>query len=187
MLTARARAGRAARILTTAALLLAPIAACGSTDAEPKTFHEAGFAITFEYPDGFERSDDVTIAHSVGPTAKTVALAMSDDNLIAVQRYALNHPVAARDAATVRAQLDKMLGQLTGRAIDGKRIHVDGLMAFRYEIDKLTTPTNGRSTLIALFNGATEYVINCQSVPDGRDEIQRACERAIDTLTPTDS
>jgi hypothetical protein len=179
---------RVARILTWTAPLFAVIvllAGCGSSPDKPKTFDEEGFAVTFEYPREFERSTDVTIAHSVGPTAETVALAKSEDNLIAVQRFALNRPVADEDADALREQLDKILGLLAGEPVDGKRIDVGGLVAFRYEIEKLETPEDGRSTIIALFDRATEYVINCQSVPDGRDELERACERVIDTLEPT--
>jgi hypothetical protein len=165
--------------------LLALLAGCGSSPGEPKTFHEGGFAITFKYPRELERSTDVTFARSVGPTAETVALANSEDNLIAVQRFALKRPVAEEDADALRQQLDKLLGRLTGERVDGKRIDVGGLMAFHYEIEKLETPEDGRSTILALFDRATEYVINCQSVPVGRDELERACEQVIDTLEPT--
>jgi hypothetical protein len=179
---------RGTRILTSTAPLFAVlvlVAGCSSSPDEPKTFHEDGFAVTFKYPRELERSTDVTFAHSVGPEAETVALAKSEDNLIAVQRFALSRPVAEEDADALRQQLDKMIGRLSGAPADGKRIDAGGLMAFRYEIEQLETPEDGRSTIIALFDRATEYVINCQSVPDGRDELARACERVIDTLEPT--
>jgi hypothetical protein len=127
----------------------------------------------------------VTIADSAGPIAKTVALAQSDHNLTAVHRHALDRPLAARDAYAVRGELAKILGLLTGEPVDGKRIDVAGLIAFRYEIDRLETPKDGRSTIVALFDGATEYLINCQSLPHGRAQLQRGCKRAIDTLQRT--
>ena len=40
---------------------------------------------------------------------------------------------------------------------------------------------------MAVFDGDKEYFINCQSVPDGREELDEACERAIETLEPKTS
>ena len=40
---------------------------------------------------------------------------------------------------------------------------------------------------MAVFDGDKEYFINCQSVPDGREELDEACDRAIETLAPKPS
>jgi hypothetical protein len=169
---------RVLALLACAALL----AACGSD--EPKTFDEDGFGITFEYPSDFERTTDIGAGRSEGDAQKSVALAMSEDNAIFVQRYGLKEEVGPGDAGPVKAELDRVLGDLAGTQVSGKRIDVGGLLAFRYEIDKLQEPENGRSTIVAIFEGDTEYFINCQSVPDGREELDDACELAIDTLEP---
>jgi hypothetical protein len=157
-------------------------AACGSD--EPKTFDEEGFGITFEYPGDFERTTDIDAGRSEGNAQKSVALAMSEDNAIFVQRYGLKDEVGPGDASLVKAELDKVLGKLAGAQVSGKRIDVGGPVAFQYEIDKLQEPENGRSTIVAVFEGDTEYFINCQSVPDGRDDLEDACKLAIDTLEP---
>jgi hypothetical protein len=168
-----------AALLAGAALLAV---ACGSD--EPKTFDEDGFAITFQYPGDFERTTDIDAGRSQGNAEKSVALAMSEDNAIFVQKYRLRREVKPGDAEAVKAELDTVLGRLAGTDVSGKRIDVDGLLAFRYEIDKLQEPENGRSTIVAIFQGNTEYFINCQSVPDGREELEDACQQAIDTLEP---
>jgi hypothetical protein len=168
-----------AALLASAALVAA---ACGSD--EPKTFDEDGFGITFEYPGGFERTTDIDAGRTRGDAEKSVALAMSEDNAIFVQRYRLGREVGPGDAKLVKAELDKVLGQLARTQVSGKRIDVGGPLAFRYEIDKLQDPENGRSTIVAVFEGDTEYFINCQSVPDGREELEDACKQAIDTLEP---
>jgi hypothetical protein len=177
------RRGVLAALLACAAALL-PVA-CGSD--EPKMFDEDGFAITFEYPGDFDRTTDVNAARGAGDAEKSVALAMSEDNAIFVQRYRLDREVAPGDARLVKAELDKVLGRLAGTPVSGKRIDVGGPLAFRYEIDKLQQPEDGRSTIVAIFEGDTEYFLNCQSVPDGREELEDACERAIDTLEPKSS
>jgi hypothetical protein len=155
---------------------------CGSSSDETKTFDEQGFGITFEYPGDLQRTEDVNIAQSAGQAEESVALATSEDNAIFVQRYGLNRSVGADDAEAVRRELDKVLGQLAGMPLEGKRIDVGGPLTFRYEIDRLETPEDGRSTIVVTFDGDTEYFLNCQSVPDGREELNEACEQAIDTL-----
>ena len=168
-----------------AALVLAGCAlglgvGCGSDD--PKTFDEDGFAITFEYPGNFERTTDVRTEQDEGEAEKSVALAMSEDNAIFVQRYGLTRTVTPELADAVKTELDKVLSRLAGTEASGRRIDVGGPIAFRYEIDRLQEPENGRSTIVAVFDGDKEYFINCQSVPDGREELEEACDMAIDTL-----
>ncbi len=158
------------------------LAGCGSSDDETTTFDEDGFGITFEYPADFQRTDDVNIARSQGQADESVALASSEDNAIFVQRYTLNRPVDEKDARALRAEFDEVLGELAGMPLQGERIDAGGPLAFRYEIDKLQTPEDGRSTIVVTFDGDTEYFINCQSVPDGRAELEDACDRAIETL-----
>ena len=164
-----------------ACLLLVPVA-CGSD--EPEMFDEEGFGITFEYPGDFERTTDIDVDRGVGEATESVALATSEDNAIFVQRYELDRTVTPDDAEAVKAELDRVLGELAGTEISGKRVDAGGPLAFRYEIVKLQTPENGRSTIVAVFDGDVEYFINCQSVPDGREELDEACERAIETLEP---
>jgi hypothetical protein len=171
------------RRLTALALVacaLTLFAGCGSD--EPKTFDEDGFAITFEYPGDFERTTDIDTERGVGDAEESVALAMSEDNAIFVQRYGLNRAVTPDDAEAVKTELDRVLSRLAGTEVSGRRIDVGGPLAFRYEIERLQEPEDGRSTIVAVFDGDKEYFINCQSVPDGREELDEACERAIETL-----
>jgi hypothetical protein len=171
------------RRLATLALVAAAVAlgaGCGSD--EPKTFDEDGFAITFEYPGNFERTTDVRTNRGVGDAEESVALAMSEDNAIFVQRYGLNRTVTPELADAVKSELDEVLSRLAGTEVSGRRIDVGGAIAFRYEIERLQEPEDGRSTIVAVFDGDKEYFINCQSVPDGREELDEACAEAIDTL-----
>jgi hypothetical protein len=165
-------------------MVLAVIAlgGCGSSDDETKTFDEEGFAITFEYPGDLQRTEDVNLSQSAGEAEETVALATSEDNAIFVQRYALNRSVSAGDAEVVRKELDQVLSQLAGAPLEGERIDTGGPLTFRYEVTMLETPEDGRSTIVVTFDGDTEYFINCQSVLDGREELEQACDQAIETL-----
>jgi hypothetical protein len=82
---------RASAGLALVACALGLAVGCGSDD--PKTFDEDGFAITFEYPGNFERTTDVRTEQDEGEAEESVALAMSKDNAIFVQRYGLNRTV----------------------------------------------------------------------------------------------
>lgn len=165
------------------ALALAAVAVAGCGSDEPKTFDEDGFAITFEYPGNFERTTDVRTDQDEGEAEESVALAMSEDNAIFVQRYGLNRTVTPELADAVKNELDGVLSRLAGTEVSGRPIEVGGSpVAFRYEIDRLQEPEDGRSTIVAVFDGDKEYFINCQSVPDGREELEEACDEAIDTL-----
>ena len=158
------------------------LAGCGSSDDEIKTFDEDGFGITFEYPADLQSTGDVNIAQSRGEADESVALASSEDNAIFVQRYTLKRSVDAEDARAVKQELDQVLSDLAGMPLEGKRVDVGGPLSFRYEIDRLDTPEDGRSTIVVTFDGDTEYFVNCQSVPDGRSELEDACDQAIETL-----
>ncbi len=158
------------------------LAGCGSSDDEIKTFDEDGFGITFEYPADLQSTGDVNIAQSRGEADESVALASSEDNAIFVQRYTLKRSVDAGDARAVKQELDQVLSDLAGMPLEGKRVDVGGPLSFRYEIDRLETPEDGRSTIVVTFDGDTEYFVNCQSVPDGRSELEDACDQAIETL-----
>ncbi len=166
--------------LALVAVAVAAGVGCGSD--EPKTFDEDGFAITFEYPGNFERTTDVRTEESQGNAEESVALALSKDNAIFVQRYGLNRTVTPELADAVKTELDKVLSRLAGTEVSGRRIDVGAPVAFRYEIDRLQQPEDGRSTIVAVFDGDKEYFINCQSVPDGREELEEGCDMAIDTL-----
>jgi hypothetical protein len=166
--------------LALAVAALAVGAGCGSD--EPKTFDEDDFAITFEYPGNFERTTDVRTEQGEGRAEAAVALAMSEDNAIFVQRYGLDRTVTPELADAVKTELDEVLSRLAGTEVSGRRIDIGGPVAFRYEIDRLQEPEDGRSTIVAVFDGDKEYFINCQSVPDGREELEDACDMAIGTL-----
>jgi hypothetical protein len=171
---------RALAALALVACALTLGAGCGSD--EPKTFDEDGFAITFEYPGNFERTTDVKTERGVGDAEESVALATSEDNAIFVQRYGLNRTVTPELADAVKTELDGVLSRLAGTEVSGRRIDIGGGLAFRYEIERLQEPEDGRSTIVAVFDGDKEYFLNCQSVPDGREELEDACAEAIDTL-----
>jgi hypothetical protein len=160
---------------------LASFAACG--EDEPNRFEEEGFAISFEYPDGFELTEDVTLSEQRGSQAEeSRALGLDDDNGIIVQRYRLQRSIDESTLDAAKAEFDQLVSDLASGAPEGEKTEIGGLPALRYSGVPVTDPADAQSRLIVLFDGSTEYLINCQSTPDKREEIDEACDMAVDTL-----
>jgi hypothetical protein len=146
-------------------------------------FEADGFAITFEYPDDFEESDDVTISEQRGSRAEeSRAVGLDEDNGIIVQRYALERSINQDNLNLAKAEFDALVEALSPDAAKGKATEIAGLPALRYPNVPVRTIEDGRSRLIVLFDGRTEYLINCQSTPDKRAEVEEACDMALNTL-----
>jgi hypothetical protein len=161
------------------------LAGCGGDDDEPATFESGAFPFTFQYPGGFEVTDDVSVARQLGGAAdETVGIATDDDNALILQRFTLNRAVDKGNLDVAKRELDGLVKQFDPRAALAKTGELAGFPSLTYEAVRLTTPEDGESRLIVLFQGDQEYLINCQSTPDGRDEVEEACDLAVKTLAP---
>jgi len=166
---------RAALLLTLVAL-----AGCGSSgDGDGSArFEEDGFDITFEYPEEMKTAGNVRLAAGAGSTAKaTEGLRYDKRNVIIVQRYDLSREVQNADDA--KPEFDRLVKQLSstgGAGIIGET----GGFPF---IDYAGLMVRGSETrLIALFDDDVEYLINCQSTPKRRADIDKACEQVLTTV-----
>ena len=177
--------GVRALLVISVALASVALAACG--EDEPNRFDEQGFAITFEYPAGFEETDDVTLSEQRGSQAqKSRALGLDEDNGIIVQRYRLQRSIDSESLDLAKAEFDRLVSGLASEAPEGEKTEVGGLPALRYSGVPVSSPADAESRLIVLFDGRTEYLINCQSTPEKRQEIEEACDLAADTLERKD-
>jgi hypothetical protein len=179
---------RRTRLAALCLVLITATAACGGGGGGgdgTETFEEEGFALTFEYPSSLEETSDVSYSSTAGGAAEDArALGLDDRNAIIVSRYGLNVAVTAENVDQVKPEADDLISGLAGTELSGKQVEISGLPGFEYEFD-LEDPPEGRSRLFMLFDGKTEYTLNCQSTPDKRDELQAACRQAVDTLATT--
>jgi hypothetical protein len=141
-----------------------------------KTFDEPEFAIKFRYPQGFN-SVDVRIGSSAGarPAAQK-AIGLKGDNVVIVTRYNLQRRVTEDNLDTIKPEADKLFSRLAGKDLKAKSTTVAGMPALEYEAFDLQRPKNARSKLLVLFDGVTEYLINCQSMPDQRKQLEKGCD-----------
>jgi hypothetical protein len=186
---ARALPAALLRTATLLALAVVGIAGCGGDDDDsgPSRFESDTFPFTFEYPDGFEVTDEVSLAQELGGAAdETVAIVMDDDNGLLLQRFTLKREINQGTLNLVKQELDSLAQRVDPGAAPGEPGELAGFLSLTYDAVALTTPEDGESRLIVLFDGDQEYLINCQSIPDGREQIEEACDLAVETLAPSD-
>jgi hypothetical protein len=169
-------------VVAVAALGIALLAGCGDSGDDAATFQDPAVPVTFEYPSSLQSTDDPTIAAMAGGGAAfTRALALDDDNVIAVQTYDLNVSITEDNLDQAKAELDPIVGQIADGPASGEQVEFAGLPGFDYQID-ISPPTDGQSRLVFLFSGTTEVEINCQSTPEKRAEISEICDQVLSTL-----
>lgn len=168
-----------------ASLLLAlgalSLASCGNES--DGVFDVEGFPFTFEYPDDFEETGDVSFDQQLGASAdESAVVGIDDENGIALQRFTLEIAIDESNLNLAKREIDQLIQQVAPDA-SSQPSQIAGLPALT--ADKVSIPSveGGESRLTFFFDGDQEYLINCQSTPDHRSEIDEACELALETLT----
>ncbi len=170
-------------VLLLAALAFLTVAGCGGGGGgDDKTFDVASIGITFKHPAKFKPITNVKFAQQAGakPTARA-GVALDDVNAIIVSRYALNVTIDQNNIARYKGEVDKVISSLAGKSVSGRAVEHGGMPGYEYVIS-LNDPPNGQSRMTVLFDQATEYLINCQSTPGKRDDVEAACRHALDSL-----
>jgi len=166
------------------------LAGCGSDDDGSARFDENGFDITFEYPDEMNEADNVTIASGAGSSAKaTAGIGYGEKDtkdVIIVQRYDLNVPIDAGNLRRAKAELDPLVAQIAPGAPEGDTGEIRGFPSIDYKGLDVRQIDGAKTRLVALFDGDVEYLINCQSTPKRRTDIETACRRVLDTVERKD-
>ena len=167
-----------------AAIALA-LTACG--DESDKTFDQQGFPLTFEYPHAFEEVSDVDVDTNLGaPADQSAAIAIGDNDLILVERFTLNRAVERSDLDAAKQQFEELFRQLDP-TVSSRVSEVAGVPALTIDAVDIPSVEDGQSRFVALLDGDQEYLFNCQSTPEHREEIEQACDMALETLTLDDN
>jgi hypothetical protein len=167
-------------------VMAAAFAGCGSDGDGSSRFDENGFDITFEYPEEMNEADNVRIASGAGSSAKaTAGIGYGEKNtkdVIIVQRYDLNVAIKPGNLKRAKAELDPLVAQISPGAPAGETGEIRGFPSIEYRGLRVRQIDGARSRLIALFDGDVEYLVNCQSTPKRRSDIEEACRQALDTV-----
>lgn len=157
------------------------LAGCGGSSG-PSTFHSDGIHVTFRIPDGFKKASDVTIAQQAGQASAHDGVLLDEHNGIFLLAYPLRKTIDASNVSLAKPELDRALSSLTGKAESGRRVEYGGLPGYEYTAE-VSSPANGHSRLVFLFNGKQEVEINCQWI-DKQAEVAKGCDTALRTLKP---
>lgn len=151
---------------------------------DTEIFDEADFDVTFEYPSDFDPLDDISFNRSAGSSAvATAGVGLDSTNLLALQRFDLNIEVTEDNIDEVQPEADMLFSQLAGEEVEGKDVEVGGLPALEYEIT-LTEPADAQTRATAIFDGSTQYLLNCQSTAAEEEAVAAACDTALETFEP---
>lgn len=92
--------------------------------------------------------------------------------------------MSAENIDQAKAEFDGLVAQVDPSAT-GEAGETAGFPSLRYDSLSVPDPQDGESRLTLLFDGDREYVINCQSTPDGREALDAACDQVLETLSGT--
>jgi hypothetical protein len=159
------------------------LSACGGDDeGSDGTFDRDEFPFTFEYPESFEESEDVTLDVSLGSQADaTAAVGLDEDNAILVERFTLNRAVDESNLDVAKREIDALLKQVDPAATS-EETEVAGLPALTFESLEIPSVEEGESRLAIVFDGDQEYYLNCQSTPAERAQVDEACDLALESF-----
>ena len=91
-------------------------------------------------------------------------------------------PVDRSNLGAAKRQFDNLFRQLDP-TVSAQASEVAGLPALTIDAVDIPSVAGGQSRFVAFFDGDQEYLLNCQSTPDNRDDIEQACDMALETLT----
>ncbi|MGI8593418.1 MAG: hypothetical protein ACR2ML_03460 [Solirubrobacteraceae bacterium] len=169
-------------------LALAVVAGCESTSTEkegPATFKPTSdLPLTFTYPKKLKRDDSPEFSVGEGSPKAAVALGLDDVNAVIISRYDIGVAIDRDNLAQARSELDGSVKRLFRGRARGTRVKRGGLPGFEYRVP-IAKPVKARSVLTFLFDGRREYELNCQSTPEHRQELLRACDQILQTLKVT--
>lgn len=171
------------RALCLAGLALsAAFALAGCGGGGDKTFDADQIGVEFKYSPRFHTIEDIDFGQTAGAKAAAQAgVALDKVNAIILSRYDLKVAIDKHNLSRFKSEVDNVIGQLAGHRVSGREVEYGGLPGYEYVID-VDNPPHGQSRMAVLFDHATEYLVNCQSTPSERDEIEAGCRKALDTL-----
>jgi uncharacterized RDD family membrane protein YckC len=147
-----------------------------------------GNGVSFDYPAGWGEGAIESRAETGGDELWEVAFVLDGASLVSVAAYRLNMPVTAEnlDAATAEFEgvVRELVDQLGGTVQAGpEEITAAGNLGLRFQGTATVDGTPFESTLVFIFDGTTEYYLNCQYTAEWAEEIERGCEQIVGTFT----
>ncbi len=172
------------------------IAGCGSSSGDRKY---EGHGISFNYPQGWApaESKGVNVKTSSGlwtemfsPAAASKDPTVTTADIIILSEFATDVAVTKKSLAAsvdnITASVAQVAKKAGGKLLDGPaEVTMGGLPGYEYRISAETVKRrSSESRLVIVWNGRTEYSLNCQHLVNGTlaDEIERGCKMVVESF-----
>jgi len=178
------------------AVLVGATAGCGSSNGDRKY---EGHGVSFNYPRNWApaESQGVNIKTSSGlwtkmfsPTAAAKDPAGTTADIIILSEFATDVAVTKKSLAAsvnnITASVAQVAKKAGGKLLDGPtEVTMGGLPGYEYRISAETVKgRRSESRLVIVWNGRTEYSLNCQHLVSGTlaGEIERGCKMVVESF-----
>ena len=174
--------------------LLSALALCGGcaggggAEAEAaKTF--SGHGISFEYPADWDKIEDTSTSASTGNQVWNESYGLDATNLVAVSLYSIGAEVTTKNIQRFESDITRAIKgvvEQAGGSLEGDPapLTVAGLPTLDYRASGITTVDEATvdSRIVLMFDGASEYFLNCQYTDAERQAVEDACQQVLDTF-----
>jgi uncharacterized RDD family membrane protein YckC len=142
--------------------------------------------VGFSYPSSWSAIDDVRIVNTENREFGDV-VGLDALNNVQLQGYRLSQPVDDSNVKQFKRDLkeaaDRIAAAVSGKVTDGPtRVEVGGLRGFRVRVEGSVDDQPVTFTAVALVQGTTEYVLECQYTPDHARDIRQGCQQGTSTF-----
>ncbi len=187
--------GRRSRAVGALLLVTLFVGACGGDDEgdsgdsgeDAAQFDSQG--VTFEYPGDWGEVEDISTTAEAGNLQWQEGVGVDSGNLILVSEYLLNIEITDENVGDLEAEIVTAIGGLVedaGGTVGGdpEPTTVGGFPAYTFEASGITTVEDKTvdSRFILIFDGDTEYFLNCQYETDHEEEILAGCDQVVETF-----
>jgi hypothetical protein len=176
-------------LMRVAGFLIAATVVLSGCDDPDKSFE--GHGITFTYPGGWNEAEETSTAVSSGNQRWSESFGIDGNNFVSLTEYELNIEVGEENISELEQEIGETIEQLTqqaGGSVDEgpSEVTMGGFPGFRFELSGVEAEGGTvASSILLVFDGTTEYFLNCQFTDEHKDEIDEGCTQIIDSFQVT--
>jgi PsbP len=151
-----------------------------------------GDGYSFVHPEEWieveQGESSVEAGEQISPSVYFAPRGGSVSDILSVDVYRTRVAVTEENIAELTdqfaAEIDALVRQAQGRITRGPaRVTIDGLPGLRFEASALDPEGVRIQSLLAfVFDGRTEYALNCQFTPEAAEEMKRGCDQAVESF-----
>lgn len=164
-----------------AALIAITLLIWAACPRDPASFRDYGVA--FEYPEDWKRIGPASSGIAAASPQWTVVVGVDGSNLVSLGAYHLAFPVTEANFEQFADDLTKRVTEAArnagGRLVEGaETTTLGGLPALRFRI----SGDKREHRVVVAFDGTTEYLLECRSTEELRDEIDEGCDQVVESF-----